>query len=59
MDMITIDITDMPQVEVGSPVELWGEHLPVDQVAQHAGTIGYELLCAVAPRVKRKKSPSA
>ena len=59
MDMITIDVTDMPHVEVGTPVELWGEHLPVDQVAQHAGTIGYELLCAIAPRVKRKIIPSS
>ena len=54
MDMITIDVTDMPHVQVGTPVELWGQHLPVDQVAQPAGTIGYELLCAVAPRVKRQ-----
>lgn len=54
MDMITIDVTDMPHVQVGTPVELWGEYLPVDRVAQAAGTIGYELLCAVAPRVRRK-----
>jgi alanine racemase len=53
MDMITIDVTDMPHVDVGTDVELWGDYLPVDQVAQAAGTIGYELLCAIAPRVKR------
>ena len=53
MDMITIDVTDMPHVEVGTEVELWGQYLPVDKVAQSAGTIGYELLCAIAPRVKR------
>jgi alanine racemase len=54
MDMITVDVTDMPHVQVGSKVELWGKHLPVDKVAQSAGTIGYELLCAVAPRVRRQ-----
>lgn len=51
MDMLTVDVTDIPDVRVGSPVELWGEHLPVDTVAQHCGTIGYELLCAVTARV--------
>jgi alanine racemase len=54
MDMITVDVTDMPHVEVGTKVELWGKHLPIDKVAQSAGTIGYELLCAVAPRVRRQ-----
>jgi alanine racemase len=54
MDMITVDVTDMPHVEVGTKVELWGKYLPVDKVAQAAGTIGYELLCAVAPRVRRQ-----
>jgi alanine racemase len=53
MDMITLDVTDMPHADVGTDVELWGDYLPVDQVAQAAGTIGYELLCAIAPRVKR------
>jgi alanine racemase len=54
MDMITVDITEMPHVNVGTPVELWGNYVHVDQVARAAGTIGYELLCAVAARVKRK-----
>jgi alanine racemase len=53
MDMMTIDVTDMPHADVGTVVEMWGDHLPVDRVAQAAGTIGYELLCAIAPRVKR------
>ncbi len=53
MDMITVDITDMPHVDVGTDVQLWGNFLPVDLVAQSAGTIGYELLCALAPRVPR------
>lgn len=51
MDMLTIDVTDLPDVEHGSPVELWGNQLPVDEVALACGTIGYELLCAIAPRV--------
>ncbi|MCR2747566.1 alanine racemase [Limnobacter parvus] len=51
MDMMTIDITSIPDARVGSAVELWGEHIPVDVVADRCGTIGYELLCAIAPRV--------
>lgn len=51
MDMLTIDISDCPEATIGSKVELWGENLPVDDVAQAAGTIGYELLCALARRV--------
>jgi alanine racemase len=51
MDMLTIDLTDAPEATVGSPVVLWGEGLPVDDVASAAATVGYELLCAVAPRV--------
>jgi alanine racemase len=51
MDMITVDLTDLPEARVGSPVVLWGEGLPVDDVASAASTVGYELLCALAPRV--------
>ncbi len=51
MDMLTVDLTHVPQAVVGSPVELWGSQVPVDEVAQAAGTVGYELLCALAPRV--------
>ncbi|HXN15753.1 MAG TPA: alanine racemase [Usitatibacter sp.] len=51
MDMITVDLTPVPQAKVGTPVELWGEGLPIDQVAKAAGTVGYELMCALAPRV--------
>ena len=54
MDMLAVDLTPVPQAKVGSPVVLWGQGGPaVDEVAQAAGTIGYELLCAVAPRVPR------
>jgi len=54
MDMLMVDLTDIPQAGVGSPVTLWGaDGLGVDEVAQACGTIAYELLCAVAPRVPR------
>jgi alanine racemase len=51
MDMITVDLTDAPHAGVGTPVELWGAQLPIDEVANAAGTVGYELMCALAPRV--------
>jgi alanine racemase len=53
MDMITVDLTPVPQAGLGSTVILWGEGLPIDEVAAAAGTIGYELMCAVAPRVPK------
>jgi alanine racemase len=51
MDMLYADITDIPEADIGSAVELWGGQVPVDAVAEAAGTVGYELLCALAPRV--------
>jgi len=51
MDMLFADITDIPQAGIGSTVELWGAQVSVDAVAEASGTVGYELLCAVAPRV--------
>ena len=51
MDMLAVDLTPCPQAQIGAPVELWGNHLPVDEVATAAGTLGYELLTALAPRV--------
>jgi alanine racemase len=51
MDMITVDITDIPEAYIGTPVTLWGEGLSADEVAAAAGTVSYELLCALAPRV--------
>lgn len=52
MDMITLDLTDCPEAEVGDSVTLWGEGLPVEEIARHASTIPYALLCGVMPRVK-------
>jgi alanine racemase len=51
MDMATIDVTDLPDAKVGDEVILWGEGLPVERVASHADTIGYELICRVSARV--------
>jgi len=51
MDMLMIDITECPEAGIGSAVELWGSQLPVDTIAQAAGTVGYELLTAVTQRV--------
>ena len=51
MDMLCVDLTDLPDAGVGSPVVLWGDGLPVEEVAAAAGTVSYELLCALAPRV--------
>ncbi len=53
MDMIAVDVTGHPAVLVGDPVTLWGPELPVEQLAAWAGTVSYELLCAVAERVPR------
>ncbi|CAG2143303.1 alanine racemase [Cupriavidus numazuensis] len=51
MDMLAVDLSECSEANVGTPVELWGRHVPIDDVAAAAGTIGYELMCAVAPRV--------
>ena len=51
MDMLTVDLTNVPNAQVGSEVELWGAQIAIDEVAQASGTIGYELMCALAARV--------
>lgn len=53
MDTITVDVTDLPKVNVGDKVTLWGEGLPVELIAQQAQTISYQLLTCVMPRVPR------
>jgi len=49
--MLYVDLTAVPAAGLGSAVELWGATIPVDEVAESVGTVGYELLCALAPRV--------
>ncbi|ANF24262.1 alanine racemase [Stutzerimonas stutzeri] len=54
MDMLTVDITDLPPAGLGDAVELWGNEIPIDELAQACGTIGYELLTKVTQRVPRR-----
>lgn len=53
MDMITIDVTHISNVNIGDRVELWGENVPINEVAEAAGSIDYELLTRVSARVPR------
>ena len=57
MDMLFCDLTNAPEANIGAPVELWGNQVSVDAVAEISGTVGYELLCAVSPRVPMKVTP--
>ena len=45
MDMLTVDLTDVPNVKLGDKAVLWGKGLPIEEVARHADTIPYQLLC--------------
>lgn len=51
MDMIAVDISEVPEAYIGTPVTMWGDGLSADEVAASAGTLGYELLCGLAARV--------
>ncbi len=51
MDMVCVDLRGQPDARIGDPVVLWGEGLAVEEVAEAAGTIAYELLCSVTQRV--------
>ena len=52
MDAVMIDVTDVP-CKVGDTVEIFGEHVPIEQLSEARGTIPYEILTSVSPRVKR------
>jgi len=61
MDMIAVDLSPVPQAAPGSEVTLWGRGpsgsvLPIDEVAHAAGTVSYELMCALAPRVPTRSA---
>ncbi len=58
MDLLTVDLTDLPGVGIGEEVVLWGEGLPVEEVARRAGTIPYTLLCNIADRVHYRYRPA-
>ncbi len=53
MDMLCCDLSAIPEASIGTPVTLWGRGLPADEVAEAAGTIAYELFCALTARVPR------
>ncbi|GAA0724133.1 alanine racemase [Dokdonella soli] len=52
MDLITIDLRGHAGAKIGDPVVLWGRGLPVEEIAQHADTIGYDLTCGITRRVR-------
>jgi alanine racemase len=57
MDMLCVDVNEIEDARVGTRAVLWGEGNPVEKVAEAAGTVGYELLCALAPRVRAIELP--
>jgi alanine racemase len=57
MDMITVNLNDQPHARPGDPVLLWGEQLPVEEIARYADTIPYTLLCGITQRVQILEHP--
>ena len=53
MDMCMLDVTDLPEVQVGDVVTVFGDGAPLQVLADRADTISYELMCAISPRVPR------
>jgi alanine racemase len=54
MDMLYVDLSTLPQAVAGSRVVMWGDGLPIEEVACAAGTVSYELMCALSKRVPIK-----
>jgi alanine racemase len=52
MDLMTLDLRNQPEAQVGDDVLLWGKELPVELIADAAGTISYELTCSITRRVR-------
>ena len=48
MDMLYVDLSRNTEAKIGSKVEMWGNHISVDEVAKNSGTVGYELLCNIS-----------
>ena len=57
MDTVSLDLRECPKAKIGDEVLLWGDELPVETIAHRAGSIGYELLSRVGPRVRRVVKP--
>lgn len=53
MDMCMLDVTDVPGVSIGDSVEIFGAELPVERLSDTLGTIPYEILTSISPRVRR------
>jgi alanine racemase len=53
MDMLTVDLTGCNDINIGDKVTLWGDGLPINEIAQSAGTIPYTLMCGITARVRR------
>jgi alanine racemase len=53
MDMCMVDISNCSEAKVGDEVEVFGNHIPIENIAKVSETIPYEILCGIAPRVKR------
>ena len=51
MDMITVDLSDIPDASIGDSVQLWGDLVSANDVAEHCGTIAYELFTRISRRV--------
>ena len=58
MDMITVDLSSQPNARPGDPVTLWGDQLPIEEIARHADTIPYTLLCGITQRVQILEHPT-
>jgi alanine racemase len=58
MDLTTFDVTDIPAAQPGSWLEMIGPHIPVDAVAERAGTNGYEILTSLGRRYARTYLPA-
>ena len=52
MDMMTVDLRNQPSAKIGDKVVLWGEALPIEEIAEFSETIPYELLCGVHKRLR-------
>jgi alanine racemase len=52
MDMLSVDLTGIDDAGIGSPVQLWGEHVSIDEVARQSERLAYELMCGLNPRVR-------
>ncbi len=59
MDMLCVDLSGVPAAGIGTPVTLWGDGLSADEVARAAGTVSYEMLCALAPRVAVRETDTS